>query len=143
MKTTSTCSGCGGSIPESIIGNALCTACRYHDAPPKSQAIERDNAEFEAAVAGYAKPIAVERDEAAIWKAEFFNRWIGWIVGTGNDKSARQREAIVAHIIGKSGVRTDAQLAKKLNISTARISQIRANFIEQFGKVGKINSRQK
>lgn len=142
MKTTSTCTDCGNAIPESLVSDALCVACRYHSSPAKSQAIERDDPAFESAAAGYATTTAQPYNEMTGAWSEYIANWLFWLAGSGNPKLAANRAIVAAHVCDRSKKQTDAQLARKLNISSARLSQYRREIIERFGRVGHCNNRQ-
>ena len=147
MKTTTTCTDCGERITETPLnhaeyGRALCPACRYHDAPAKSQSIELDDPQFERAVAGYATPDLQPYDEMTGAWSEYIANWLFWLAGSGNAKLAANRTIIAAHVADRCKKQTDAQLARKLNISAARLSQYRREIIERFGRVGHCNNRQ-
>jgi hypothetical protein len=67
--------------------------------------------------------------------------FLGWMA-SGSVRQAGRRAILLAHLAGKSGCLTDRQLAKKLNISPGRISQLRSEIIGDFGGLGRCNRRQ-
>ena len=71
----------------------------------------------------------LQEPEPSEWRIEFHERlanFLDWLSGTGNVTHAGRRAVILAHISGKGPFVTDAEAAKKLNMTPARLSQIRA-----------------
>jgi hypothetical protein len=64
-----------------------------------------------------------------------------WLA-VGTVQQAGRRAFLLAHLVGKSGCASDRELAKKLNISPGRISQLRSEIIGDFGGLGRCNRRQ-
>ena len=65
-----------------------------------------------------------------------------WMAAGKTVEGAGRRALLLAHMAGKSGYKTDKLLARRLNITSSRISQLRAEIIDDFGDFGKCNSRQ-
>jgi hypothetical protein len=148
-RTTTTCAGCGNAIPPALVGDAFCVACRYGDAPPvkpwHSAAVDGDGNILETDIA--APPVDGEPDAANTNTAsngdfaEMLAVFLAWQIAGGDVETAGRRAWTVAHLAGKSGCETDAELAAKLNISPGRISQLRAEIQANFGTFGKCNGR--
>lgn len=70
-------------------------------------------------------------------------RFLSWLAEGGNVQTAGRKVLVLAHLAGKSGCRSDAELAAKLNMSRARISQLRADLARTLPSLGRCRRRQK
>ena len=140
MKTTTSCSGCGKAIPEAVIGDALCVACRYHDAPPKSEAItQHSDRRFNEATTTTAH---VEHDEADA-RNEIVSGLLRLLAGNGDHATCGRRLIVTAYLSGAlPDCSTDRELAKRLNISPGRVSQIIADLRSKIPSLAKCKRRQ-
>ena len=68
--------------------------------------------------------------------------FLQWLAAGGSVKQAGRKAILLAHLAGKSGCKTDKELARRLNISSGRLSQLRAEIIDDFGSLGRCNRRQ-
>ncbi len=68
--------------------------------------------------------------------------FLQWLVADATVEQAGRKAILLAHLAGKSGCKTDKELARRLNISGGRISQLRAEIIDDFGSLGRCNRRQ-
>ena len=68
--------------------------------------------------------------------------FLQWLAAGNSVEQAGRRAILLAHLAGKSGCKNDKELARKLNISGGRISQLRAEIIGEFGSFGRCNRRQ-
>ena len=69
-------------------------------------------------------------------------RLLQWLAAGSNVEQAGRKVLLLAHLAGKSGCKTDRELARRLNISGGRLSQLRAEIIGDFGSLGRCNRRQ-
>lgn len=142
MKTRCTCYHCGKAIPELPASEALCVRCRYHVVPEKTSAIESDHPEYEFAVETLPAPNDVERDETFKEFEEGIARFLMWLGGDGDVISAGRKGVLLAFLCDKTTIESDADLARRLNISPGRISQIRQQFEDILPGVARCNRRQ-
>ena len=68
--------------------------------------------------------------------------FLQWLAAGSNVEQAGRKVILLAHLAGKSGCKNDKELARRLNISGGRISQLRAEIIDDFGSLGRCNRRQ-
>jgi len=68
--------------------------------------------------------------------------FLQWLADGATVEQAGRKAILLAHLAGKSGCKTDKELARRLNISGGRISQLRAEIIGDFGGLGRCNRRQ-
>ena len=68
--------------------------------------------------------------------------FLEWLAAGATVEQAGRKAILLAHLAGKSGCKTDKELARRLNISGGRISQLRAEIIDDFGSLGRCNRRQ-
>jgi hypothetical protein len=52
--------------------------------------------------------------------------FIGWLAEGSDVETAGRKALLLAHFCGKSGCRTDSELATKMNLTKARLSQLRS-----------------
>lgn len=65
-----------------------------------------------------------------------------WLAAGGNVKKAGRRTILFTHLTGRGGCRTDAELARRLNITAGRFSQLRAEIEAAWPGFGRCNRRQ-
>lgn len=68
--------------------------------------------------------------------------FLQWLAAGATVEQAGRKAILLAHLAGKSGCKTDKELARRLNISGGRVSQLRAEIIDDFGSLGRCNRRQ-
>jgi hypothetical protein len=66
---------------------------------------------------------------------------IAWLAGDGSVFVCGLKAKLLRHVCGRSGCRTDAELANELGVSGARISQIRAELNRLLPGIGRWNHR--
>ena len=68
--------------------------------------------------------------------------WLDWL-DRGSPEAVGIRVKLIRHICGRSGAKTDSQLASQLNISKSRISQIRRELKGQIARFANCNLRRR
>jgi hypothetical protein len=113
-----------------------------------------DGPDLIAAFDGEGRPVAVTHPvyetadgtgNEADTRSEFtekLNRFLQWLVASGSAEKAGRTVFLIAHMAGQSGCKSDAELARKLNISAGRLSQLRADISRGFESLDKCNRRQ-
>jgi hypothetical protein len=92
----------------------------------------------------YDEPDPAETDAGAL-RVEFAAALAALLVWIGDSKTvlaAGRRALIVSHAAGKSGCKSDAELAQRLNISKGRVSQLRAELEDYSPGMARCNRRQ-
>ena len=139
MKTTTSCSGCGKAIPESIVGDATCVACRYHSAPPKSETTQHSDKRFELA----ATTAALTEPDESDARNEIVSGLLRLLAGDSDHATCGRRLIVTAYLSGAlPDCSTDRELAKRLNISPGRVSQIIAEIRSKIPSLAKCKRRQ-
>jgi hypothetical protein len=141
VKTTTTCTQCGSAIPESPLnhpdyGPALCVRCRY--ATRQEKIVHGILSEFDVAAATVAAPETEPEGESNPMRELFRHKIIEFLEWLKPDP--RKRHAAIEHFRGMTGC-TDAEMARRLNISPGRFSQMRGEFRSKFGNFGLCNNR--
>ena len=156
-RTTTTCLDCGNEIPESLLDDALCVSCRY-DGPIEriTDCLDEDglptltdleNAANKQAVSDYLtdEPPDLPAGDQGEARKEFQEKLCvlaECLMEARTPKTAWHKVHVFAHLMLKSGCKTDSELAAKLNISAGRLSQIRAEIAGIFPSLARCNARQ-
>lgn len=154
LRTTTTCTDCGKTIPPALPDDALCVRCRY---PTKKAAEHLDGdgnpvpTEYDIAADAHAfnqqnqDGSGIDSDSAA--KVDHididqFEAWFDWL-DRGDDHAVLLRVKLIRHICGKSNCGTDAEFAAKYGLSKGRISQLRKEIKSELGRLGNCNNRRR
>lgn len=148
IVTTTTCTGCGSAIPESVLDrsqpdSAHCVNCRYHIEESETYTATGSGTatEYEIATATVAAPTPSTGDRTSDFAVKL-RLFLEWQVISGSIDTAGKKAFVVAHLGGFSGCKTDADMARKLEITPARFSQLRTEIRHIFGEFGACNRRQ-
>ena len=74
--------------------------------------------------------------------AEALGKFLAWLAPDADVKAAGRKAVLLAHLARQSGQATDAAVARKLNISRARLSQLRREIRAFFPSLESCNRRQ-
>lgn len=139
LKTTTSCSGCGKAIPEAIVGDATCVACRYHTAPPKSETTQHSDKRFELA----ATTAALTEPDESDARNEIVSGLLRLLAGNGDHAACGRRLIVTAYLSGAlPEIATHRELATRLNISPGRVSQIFSEIRSILPSLAKCKRRQ-
>ena len=83
-----------------------------------------------------------DRTEARADLAEMAGALLTLLVADGSVKGAGRRTLLVAHMAGRAGCQSDAELAGRLNLTKSRVSQLRAEIEALLPGFGLCNRRQ-
>ena len=83
-----------------------------------------------------------DRSEARADFAEKLGALLSWLAADGSVKGAGRRTLLIAHIAGRAGCQSDAELAGRLNLTKSRVSQLRAEIEALLPGFGLCNRRQ-
>lgn len=148
MKTAATCQTCGKAIPPLPVKHAFCTSCRYDspgngrwDAPDEYGNPRPPDAD---GITEFQYP---DDDQGAERARDGFEEklaaFLAWLTEGCDVKQAGRKALLVAHFCERSGCASDAELARKLKLTPARISQLRRDLSRVLpNRIGECNRRQ-
>lgn len=154
--TVTTCAVCGATITEALAADALCIACRYHNAPkakswdtggPKAEAAELPRIYDERGrYVATAEPAHVPPTSDDIRRDAIGAAVVGllrMLAGAGSALLVGQRCLILAYLSGAlDGIETDAELAERLDISASRLSHVKREIPNELASLGRLKRRQ-
>jgi hypothetical protein len=146
MEITTTCMGCGREIPPAIIGDpdyedsAYCVACRYHGHHKPAEPTEPT--EYEIAVERTATPTATDEPEHPMEEHDAIREFLRTFEGLTVVQAGQHLHAL-AYLAGVSGLRTNRELAKRMQVSESRASHILAEIRDNFASVARLKRRQR
>lgn len=67
--------------------------------------------------------------------------FLRWLTDGATVESAGRKALLIAHLAGQGANQTDAELAKRIGVSRARVSQLRREIANDFGRFARCNGR--
>ena len=154
-STTTTCTDCGNEIPESLLADALCVACRYQPGKAANQFFNDEGepalSEYDAACdkqafATYCTTVDTQQEKESYESVRadaqtIIGEFIRTMIQDATPLQTGQRIHVLGFLAGLHTAKTQRELATALNVSPGRITQIRAAFPMVLQGLTRLNSR--